>query len=103
MVLEKAGEWDEARQVQAHVRRMQDVGQAEDAAGSRPNDPALRVWLGKQLLAAGHDAAGLRFLKGALGIDPGYAPAHAALADYYDSHAQPAAAAEHRRRAAGGH
>lgn len=99
MILEKAGELDEARVVQGLIRAMQEEANAEEAAAARPNDPAIRVRLGAELLAAGHQAAGVRFLKAALRIDPDYRPAHAALADYYDRHAQPAAAAEHRRRA----
>jgi Tfp pilus assembly protein PilF len=45
------------------------------------------------------DVEGERWLLGAVQDDPGYAPAHAALADYFQRIGKSAAANYHRQRA----
>jgi len=62
-------------------------------------DPQLRCEAGLICLHNGQEREALRWLSGALQLDPNYAPAHAGLADYYDRVGEPARAAEHRRRA----
>jgi tetratricopeptide (TPR) repeat protein len=49
----------------------------------RPHDPALHCTLGQLLLGSGHREEGLRWLHSALRLDPQYAPARKALAEYY--------------------
>ncbi len=48
-----------------------------------PEDPALHYTLGQLLLRGGQHQEGLRWLRNALRLDPQYAPARRALADYY--------------------
>jgi tetratricopeptide (TPR) repeat protein len=48
----------------------------------RPRDPALHCALGVLLLRGGHREEGLRWLQSALRLDPQYAPARKALAEY---------------------
>jgi tetratricopeptide (TPR) repeat protein len=48
----------------------------------RPRDPALHCDLGRLLLRGGQREEGLRWLKSALHLDPQYAPARQALAEY---------------------
>jgi tetratricopeptide (TPR) repeat protein len=48
----------------------------------RPYDPALHCTLGQLLLRGGHREEGLRWLHSALRLDPQYAPARQALAEY---------------------
>jgi tetratricopeptide (TPR) repeat protein len=49
----------------------------------RPHDAALHYTLGRLLLRSGHQPEGLRWLQSALRLDPQYAPARKALAEYY--------------------
>ena len=65
----------------------------------RPLDPALHYEMGVLLVRAGHPDQGEWWLKSAVGLDPAYAPAHAALADLYERAGDAARAAEHRKRA----
>jgi predicted Zn-dependent protease len=99
MALERAGRKHEAEQVLAEVRRLQDVANAAEAAKSQPENLALKVRLGESLIAQGHTQDGLRFLTEALARDAAFAPAHRALAAYYEKHGQASRAAEHRRLA----
>jgi Tfp pilus assembly protein PilF len=52
-------------------------------------------------LRAGAAEEGLRWLNSALKEDPHYAPAHKALADYYQRHGDFNRAAQHRQKAGG--
>jgi len=65
----------------------------------RPNDPALHVEMGTLLLALGHKKVGLQWLENAVTLKPDFAPAHAALAEYYRSQGETEKAAEHERQA----
>jgi tetratricopeptide (TPR) repeat protein len=66
-----------------------------------PRDAALHCRLGVLLLRLGRDEAGENRLLAALKYDPGYRPAHQALAEYYERTRQPALAARHRQAADG--
>ena len=66
-----------------------------------PRDPALHCRLGVLLLRLGRDEAGENRLLAAVQYDPGYRPAHQALADYYERTRRPDLAARHRRAAGG--
>lgn len=65
----------------------------------RPHDPAVHCELGTLLIRMGHKEVGHRWLLSALKEDPGYRPAHAALADYYQARGEAEQAAEHRQQA----
>jgi predicted Zn-dependent protease len=67
-----------------------------------PNDARLRHEAGEICLRNGQDPEALRWLTGALQLDPAYAPAHESLAEYYELVGQPALAARHRQLAAAG-
>jgi predicted Zn-dependent protease len=84
-------------QIEAEMKRLEAVYKKMSQA---PNDAALRHEAGVICLRNGQDAEALRWLTGALQLDPAYAPAHASLAEYYDRAGQPAEAARHRRLAA---
>jgi tetratricopeptide (TPR) repeat protein len=66
---------------------------------ARPGDPAPRHEAGTIFLDVGHDHEGVRWLESALRVDPGHAPSHAALADYYRRQGDTARAAEHEKLA----
>jgi len=68
-------------------------------ADAHPENVELRYQLGALLLEYGQSATALGWLDSALQLDPYHAPTHAALADYYASQGNEAAAAEHRRLA----
>lgn len=65
----------------------------------RPLDPSLYTEMGRLLMASGNSTQGVRWLEAAIGLEPTYRPAHAALADHYEKVGQPQLAAEHRRLA----
>jgi Tfp pilus assembly protein PilF len=50
-------------------------------------------------LGNGQAQEGLRWLSGALQIDPQHGPTHQALADYYEKAGEPDLAARHRQQA----
>jgi tetratricopeptide (TPR) repeat protein len=64
-----------------------------------PNDPALPQELGVILIRAGDYLEGERKLHQALQLDPHYAPAHQALADFYEQMGNHGRAARQRRLA----
>lgn len=63
----------------------------------RPLEAALHYETGVLLMRSGHKSTGEGWLKSALSLDPDYEPAHAALAEYYDSVGDKRAE-QHRRR-----
>jgi tetratricopeptide (TPR) repeat protein len=67
-----------------------------------PNDPALRTEVGNILIRSGSVKDGVQWLYSALRQGPTYAPAHRALAAYFDSIGEPERAAPHRRFLEGG-
>ena len=68
-------------------------------SANNPDTRGVKLHRAEALLAAGQEEEGLRLLAALLEQDPGFAPAHAALASYYERQGQPGRAAEHRRRA----
>jgi Tfp pilus assembly protein PilF len=102
--LEQAGRTDEAREelerlkvVQADTARLRKILNYE--LGLRPHDPALLCEIGTILLRDGLTKRGLEWLHGALKADPKYAPAHAALANYYEMVGERGRASYHRGQA----
>jgi tetratricopeptide (TPR) repeat protein len=61
------------------------------------NRPEKLTEFGEVLLSVGLDDKAVYWLNEALKVDPGYVPAHEALAKYYEAHNDPAQAAEHRK------
>jgi len=104
-VLQATGHSEEAKEHLMFVSRaraeLQEVQRLTDAANFRPDDPDQRYQIGIRLLKYDIPSHGAAWLRSVLDLDPGYGPAHAALADYYESIGNPQLAAEHRRRAAG--
>jgi len=88
--------------VEAEMKLLEDLYKKMSTV---PADPKLRCEAGMICLRNGQDREALRWLSGAVQLDPTYAPAHEGLAEYYDRADQPALAAQHRRlagRASGG-
>ncbi len=85
--LEQTGQVEES---QEHMRLFQQMQQdlarfneiVTNEIAKRPTDPALHCELGQILLRAGQRDEGMRWLQGALQLDPSYAPAQRAIADY---------------------
>ena len=84
----------------SEVRRLQNVELSNDAMMSQPDNLELKVRLAETLLRDGHSEDGVRILKAALDQSPNYAPAHLALAAYYEKQGE-SQLAEHHRRLAG--
>jgi tetratricopeptide (TPR) repeat protein len=81
--------------IEADMKRLEGLYPKTLAA---PSDPAPRCEADMICMRNGQEQEALRWLFGALQSDPRYQPAHDALADYYERHGDPKAAAEHRRR-----
>ena len=64
----------------------------------KPLDPALHCEMGILMLRSGRPDLGEWWLHSALGLDPKFGPAHAALADLYEQAGNQARAAEHRSK-----
>jgi predicted Zn-dependent protease len=65
-----------------------------------PHNPALHCEMGTLLLSQGYKDLGERWLLSALHEKPDYAPAHKALADFYEAQGDAEKAAYHRSEAA---
>jgi tetratricopeptide (TPR) repeat protein len=65
----------------------------------QPDDVRPRHEAGVLALKVGRPEEGVRWLQGALRVKGDHRPVHAALADYYLQHGDPARAEAHRRRA----
>jgi predicted Zn-dependent protease len=94
---EAAAQLRTAEQVRDRVERLGELQSRKLA--EQPLDPALHYEMGMLLMRTGHPATGEEWLLSALRLDPGYRPAHAALAEYYDRTGDTARAADHRRQA----
>ena len=66
---------------------------------NNPHDPALHFELGELLTRVGQGELGVSWFHSALRQDPGYAPAHRALAEHYERVGDRERAASHRRQA----
>ncbi len=84
------------KRLEADLKRLEEVYKKMRQA---PDDAGLRYEAGAICLRNGQDQEALRWLTGALQVDPSYAPAHQALAEYYDRVGQPELAAKHRQAA----
>jgi predicted Zn-dependent protease len=85
--LRQNGQEQEAQRQQRRLERMEaDLERFNEIVTKemlkRPRDPALHYALGRLLLRGGHREEGLHWLHSALRLDPQYAPARQALADY---------------------
>jgi tetratricopeptide (TPR) repeat protein len=87
-------------QMESDIKRLQEIAQGEMQRS--PHSAALQCEVGAILLRGGQAAEGLRWLHRALQEDPGYAPAHQALADFYLSTGERALATRHRELARAG-
>jgi tetratricopeptide (TPR) repeat protein len=86
---------DRLKVLKADGERIRQIVQ-EDINKS-PNDPVVRTEVGSILLRAGSEQEGVKWLYSALRLAPRYAPAHRALADYFERIGQPERAGPHRR------
>jgi Flp pilus assembly protein TadD len=87
LCLEQSGRDREARQQRQRLHQIEkDLSRFNEIATLQlvhhPTDPALHCTLGQLLLRAGQREEGIRWLQNALQLDPNYAPARQALADY---------------------
>lgn len=108
--LRQAGRVADAEREYALVKQARDalsgLSPLLERVRSQPDNPALRTELGLLFLRYISQSQGAVWLHSALRVDPDYAPAHAALADYYSqispqtSETQ-ALIADHRRRSTG--
>jgi len=101
--LQRSGKQTEAEhyfqrseEIRADVKRL---AEAADQAMQAPDDPRPRLQAGLICLRNGQDRPGLRWLLGALQVDPAHRPTHEALAAYYERSGQLRQAAHHRRLA----
>jgi Flp pilus assembly protein TadD len=101
--LRQCGRTDEAERCRASLERidadLQRIDKLLREVLKSPSDPALRSEAGIIFLRNGEPQKGLRWLGMALEQDPGYRPAHQALADYYERTGRLDLAAGHRRLA----
>jgi predicted Zn-dependent protease len=101
--LSQQGKTREAAEYAARLGRIEEEMKRLEAVYKKmsqsPNDAGLRCEAGVICLRNGQDDEALRWLTGALQLDPAYAPAHETLAEYYERNGQPALAARHRRLA----
>jgi tetratricopeptide (TPR) repeat protein len=99
--LRRLGRTAEADEMLEHGKRIEDdaarLRSLTEEIARRPTDPAPRYEAGVICMRNGQEREGLRWLLGALQSNPRHGPAHAALADYYESIGKPEQAAEHRR------
>jgi predicted Zn-dependent protease len=105
--LRQQGKDQEAQTVEDRLAKLATDGQRirkiiQEDINKSPNDPALRTEIGNILLRSGSDREGVQWLYSALKQDRTYAPAHRALADYFERIGEPARAAPHRRFLEGG-
>jgi tetratricopeptide (TPR) repeat protein len=85
--LRQNGKDEEAQQRQRDLQQLEkDLERFNDIVTKemvqRPRDPALHCALGQMLLRGSHREEGLYWLRSALRLDPQYAPARQALAEY---------------------
>jgi Tfp pilus assembly protein PilF len=104
--LTRQGNTHEAEEYSSRLKKTEDEMKRMEAIfksiSAAPNDVRLRHEAAVICLRNDQDAEALRWLTGALQIDPTYAPARETLAEYYDRAGQPDLAARERRLAAGG-
>jgi Tfp pilus assembly protein PilF len=101
LCLERLGKKEQAKEyltkineIKAGLKRLSDL--VHDVM-VKPHDPNLRHEVGMMFLRLGFAEEGLRWLGTVLKEDPGYRPAHEALADYYERAGRKDLAAPHRQ------
>ncbi len=104
LCLQRQGKAAEAARYDAVCRKLSRFEQAlqelgRPGADKGPEAAARFCRTGLLCLELGKTANGLRYLERALRLDPGYRPAHQALADYYERAGDAVKAREHRRAA----
>ncbi len=102
--LRQRGKTAEVQAVRKHLSQIEeDLTRLRDIATRQmsrtPHDPSLHAELGAIFLRSGAQEEGLRWLHGALKLDPGHAAAHKALAAHYQQVGQLGRAASHRQLA----
>jgi tetratricopeptide (TPR) repeat protein len=78
------------------LRRLEEIIRA---VFKKPQDADLRCEAGRIALRRGREAEGLRWLDGALRLEPRHRGAHEALADYFEGKGEAEEAARHRQAA----
>jgi predicted Zn-dependent protease len=87
--LRGAGRADEADQVLAELRRIQEADRLSADSLQQPDNLAMQVRAAQALLEAGRTDEGLRLLDRVLRRDADFAAAHRVLAAYYEKHGRP--------------
>jgi tetratricopeptide (TPR) repeat protein len=103
LCLEQRGKKDAAHvyrmrleRIEADLRRLEALNRA---VGQAPESACLRHEAGVICLRNGQEREGLRWLTGALQVEPFHGPTHQALADLFESTGQPDLGVHHRRLA----
>jgi predicted Zn-dependent protease len=97
LALARTGQNQEAERVMAEVQKAN-----LDVLLASPHNPeafGVKLQKAEAFFAAGQEEEAQRLVAALLEQDPGFAPAHALLASYYEKKGQFERAAEHRRRA----
>jgi predicted Zn-dependent protease len=97
VALAKVGQHEEAKQIHAVVRRLQELELANDAVKNQPGDLDLRVRLAESMFRDGYNADGVAMLESVLKESPNHRATHLALAAYYEKQGQADLATKHRR------
>jgi tetratricopeptide (TPR) repeat protein len=102
LVLKQNGKADEAREEQELMKRLEaDLRRINEIMTRQmqltPHDPALHCEVGTLTMRSGTPREAERWFLSALKEDPDYAPAHKALADYYQRIGNLREAARHRQ------
>jgi tetratricopeptide (TPR) repeat protein len=89
LCLMQSGQSEEAKRSEAELRVWEEDAKRFNEIVTRdmvknPQDPELHFQLGRLLLRSGHREEGLRWLRSALRLDPGYEPARQALKEYLE-------------------
>jgi tetratricopeptide (TPR) repeat protein len=92
---EAAAQRDTHKRVEADHRRLAQIASKEMTQA--PNDPNLFYEMGAIYLRYGKPDVGIRWLYGALKLDPAHQPSHKALYDYFKRTGQTEKAEQHRR------
>jgi tetratricopeptide (TPR) repeat protein len=102
-VLEQLGRTDEAKQYrdkhEAMVADLHHLDELGQKAVTDPQNASLRHEIGLIFMRYGRETEGAAWLKTALEVNPRYAPARKALADYCERHGMHAEAARYREQA----
>jgi predicted Zn-dependent protease len=89
LALRGSGRPDEADQVLAELRRIQEAQRLSVDSLQQPDNLAMQVRAAEALLEAGRADEGLRLLDRVLRRDANFAAAHRVLAAYYKKHGRP--------------